>query len=48
MATPGGRVTLGGMRLITTRNGERQGRALANEEEYVARLHERFGIVLND
>jgi N-hydroxyarylamine O-acetyltransferase len=45
-ATPDGRVTLGEMRLITTRNGERQERALANEEEYAAMLREHFGIAL--
>jgi len=48
MATPDGRVTLGEMRLIITRNGERQERALANEEEYAALLRELFGIVLTD
>jgi N-hydroxyarylamine O-acetyltransferase len=47
-ATPEGRVTLSEMRLITTRNGERQERALANEEEYAAMLRELFGITLND
>jgi N-hydroxyarylamine O-acetyltransferase len=45
-ATPDGRVTLGEMRLITTRNGERQERALANEEDYAAMLREHFGITL--
>jgi len=44
MATPDGRVTLGEMRLIITRNGERQERELTNEEEYAATLRERFGI----
>jgi N-hydroxyarylamine O-acetyltransferase len=47
-ATPDGRVTLSEMRLIITRNGERQERALANEEEYEAILRERFGITLNE
>ena len=47
-ATPDGRVTLSEMRLIITRNGERQERALANEEEYAMMLRERFGITLND
>jgi len=47
-ATPDGRVTLSEMRLIITRNGERQERALANEDEYAAMLRERFGVVLND
>jgi arylamine N-acetyltransferase len=42
-ATPDDRVTLGEMRLITTRNGERQERALTDEEEYTATLRERFG-----
>jgi N-hydroxyarylamine O-acetyltransferase len=46
-ATPDGRVTLGEMRLIITRNGERQERELANEEEYAAMLRERFGVILN-
>jgi len=46
-ATPDGRVTLSEMRLITTSNGERQERTLANEEEYAAILRERFGIALN-
>ena len=48
IATPDGRVTLGEMRLIITRNGERQERELANEEEYAAMLRELFGIVLTD
>ncbi|MCI0391825.1 MAG: arylamine N-acetyltransferase [Acidobacteria bacterium] len=47
-ATPDGRVTLCEMYLIITRNGERQERSLANEEEYAAMLREHFGIVLND
>jgi N-hydroxyarylamine O-acetyltransferase len=47
-ATPDGRVTLSEMRLIITRKGERQERALANEEEYAAMLRERFGVILND
>jgi N-hydroxyarylamine O-acetyltransferase len=47
-ATPDGRITLSELRLIITRNGERQERVLANEEEYVAILREHFGITLND
>jgi N-hydroxyarylamine O-acetyltransferase len=47
-ATPDGRITLSEMRLITTGNGERQERVLANEEEYAAILREHFGIILND
>ncbi len=46
LATPDGRVTLSGMRLITTRDGERQERELADEEEYAATLRNYFGIVL--
>lgn len=47
-ATPDGRVTLGEMRLIITRNGERQERALTGEEEYAATLRELFGVTLTD
>lgn len=47
-ATPDGRVTLSEMRLIITRNGERQERTLKNEEEYAAVLREYFGVALND
>jgi N-hydroxyarylamine O-acetyltransferase len=47
-ATPDGRVTLSEMRLIITRNGERQERALKNEEEYAAVLREYFDGDLND
>ncbi len=47
-ATSDGRVTLSDMRLITTRNGDRQERVLADEEEYAAILREHFGITLND
>ena len=47
-ATPDGRVTLSEMRLIITRNGKRQERALTDEEEYAATLRVRFGITLND
>ena len=41
-ATPDGRVTLSEMRLIITRNGEREERELTDEEEYAATLRERF------
>jgi N-hydroxyarylamine O-acetyltransferase len=47
-ATPDGRVTLSEMRLIITKNGERQERMLTSEEEYAAMLCEHFGITLND
>jgi N-hydroxyarylamine O-acetyltransferase len=46
LATREGRVTLSGMRFITTaESGERQERILLNEEEYAATLREHFGIV---
>lgn len=46
-ATEGGRVTLSGMRLITTaRDGGRRERTLASEEEYADALREHFGIVM--
>ncbi len=44
--TPEGRVTLSGMRLITTAGGERRERGLASEAEYAAALREHFGVVL--
>jgi N-hydroxyarylamine O-acetyltransferase len=47
-ATPDGRVTLSEMRLIVTRNGEREERVLTDEVEYAAILRERFGVVLDD
>jgi N-hydroxyarylamine O-acetyltransferase len=41
----GGRITLSGMRLISTsRDGERQERVLQSDEEYRAVLREEFGI----
>lgn len=44
----GGRVTLSGMRLITTgEGGARAERTLADEEEYAAALREHFGVVLS-
>jgi N-hydroxyarylamine O-acetyltransferase len=45
LATPDGRRTLSGMRLITTREGERQERELADEKEYAEALRQHFGIV---
>jgi len=46
-ATEGGRVTLSGMRLITTsQSGERQERTLTSQEEYAAMLCEHFGVVM--
>jgi N-hydroxyarylamine O-acetyltransferase len=48
LATPDGRVTLSGMRLITTRNDEREERELANDRDYAEALRQHFGIVLPD
>jgi N-hydroxyarylamine O-acetyltransferase len=45
-ATPDGRITLSGMRLITTANSERQERVLNDEEEVALVLREHFGIVM--
>jgi N-hydroxyarylamine O-acetyltransferase len=46
LATPEGRMTLSEMRLITTRDGERQERELAGEREYAEALREHFAIAL--
>jgi N-hydroxyarylamine O-acetyltransferase len=46
-ATPEGRITLSDLRFITKRNGEREERLLANEEEYASTLREHFGVVMN-
>lgn len=45
-ATPDGRITLSEMKLIVTRNGEREERSLSSEEEWDFILRERFGIQL--
>lgn len=46
-ATPEGRVTLSGMRLITTIHGkERTERLLTSNAEYASMLKERFGVVM--
>src|SRR5262249_21363470 len=39
-ATPDGRVTLSQMRLVITRTGERDERALTDEEEYASTVRE--------
>jgi N-hydroxyarylamine O-acetyltransferase len=44
-ATPEGRITLSGMRLITTRNGERDEQELGDETAYAEALWTHFGIV---
>lgn len=46
LATVDGRITLAGMRLITTAGGERRERELTGEQEYAAILRERFGVEL--
>lgn len=46
LATPDGRVSVSGMKLITTRNGERTERVLGSEEERAALLREMFGVVV--
>lgn len=46
LATPGGRVTLSEMKLIVTRNGKREERELASEEQRATALEELFGIRL--
>jgi N-hydroxyarylamine O-acetyltransferase len=46
IATPNGRVTLTGMRLITTARGERDERTLRDEEECAAALRRHFGVEL--
>ena len=44
LATPEGRVTVSGMKLITTRGRDRQERAIENADEQAHLLRERFGI----
>lgn len=46
LATPEGRVTLSGLRLITTLRGVREERELASEDEYRAVLSDRCGVTL--
>jgi N-hydroxyarylamine O-acetyltransferase len=45
-ATPDGRISLEGERLILTKNGQRSARHLINEKEYQALLKEYFGFEL--
>jgi N-hydroxyarylamine O-acetyltransferase len=47
LATPDGRITLSGMRLITTSNGGREEQVLATEADWRSALRDRFGIVLD-
>ena len=47
-ATTEGRISLSGLRFITTRaGGKPQERLLTNEEEYATILHDQFGVVMN-
>lgn len=45
-ATPDGRVTLTGDKLIITRNGQREERLVADEAAFAAALREHFGVAL--
>lgn len=45
-ATPGGRITLSGLKLIVTRNGQREERILASERERGEILRTAFGVRL--
>jgi len=47
-ATPEGRITISGMKLIITRNGKRDEQMLASEQELMAVLRQHFGISLPD
>ena len=45
-ATPEGRISLSGLRLIQAAGAKRQEQILTNEEEYATTLHDQFGIVM--
>lgn len=45
LATPGGRITVSGMRLIVTTSAGREERPLSGEAEYAATLRERFRVI---
>lgn len=45
-ATPDGRISLSGLRMITTRHGAREERTLSGPDEYAKVLQDSFGIVL--
>jgi N-hydroxyarylamine O-acetyltransferase len=47
LATPAGRVTLAGKRMIETDHGRRTEQTLQSDQEYSAVLRERFGVVLD-
>jgi N-hydroxyarylamine O-acetyltransferase len=46
IATADGRITISEMKLIVTRNGEREEREIASEQERSELLRDRFGVVL--
>ncbi len=46
-ATPEGRITLSDMKLVITRNGQKEERILASDEAWRAALHEHFDIVFD-
>jgi N-hydroxyarylamine O-acetyltransferase len=46
MATPEGRITLSGMKLIVSRYGQREERMLGSDQEWSNELRERFDIVV--
>jgi N-hydroxyarylamine O-acetyltransferase len=48
LATPDGRITVTGMRLITSGRGQRNERELADMKEYIAVLHEHFDVKLDE
>ncbi len=48
LATPDGRITVTGMRVIITDRGEKQERELSSHEEWLAALREHFGIELEN
>lgn len=45
LATPDGRVTLGGMKFVETRGGTRHERELRDRQEYMRVLRDTFGVV---
>ena len=45
-ATPDGRITLSDMKLVITRNGNKEERTLCSEEEWRAALRQHFDVVL--
>jgi len=48
LATPDGRITVTGMRLIVTEGGEKTEREFAGDDEWLAALREHFGVELEN